>query len=89
MSDETASTTHEVPIYDDKAHIRGTLDISSAEWITSTEDEDQKGVEIAFVEEYILMRNGAEPEGPVLVFTQAEWDAFVEGAKDGEFDEPW
>jgi hypothetical protein len=25
----------------------------------------------------------------VLVFTESEWDAFVEGAKAGEFDEPW
>jgi len=24
--------------------------------------------------------------GPVLVFTAAEWSAFIEGAKDGEFD---
>ncbi|AUS78078.1 DUF397 domain-containing protein [Actinoalloteichus sp. AHMU CJ021] len=88
MSHEIQREGNEVPIYDDKAHVRGKLDISNAEWITSTEDDDQKGVEIAFVEEYILMRNGADPEGPVLVFTQAEWDAFVEGAKDGEFDEP-
>jgi hypothetical protein len=35
------------------------------------------------------MRNSAHPEGPVLVFTPAEWDAFILGAKDGEFDEPW
>jgi hypothetical protein len=24
--------------------------------------------------------------GPVLVFTAAEWDAFIAGAKDGQFD---
>lgn len=24
--------------------------------------------------------------GPILVFTRAEWTAFVAGAKDGEFD---
>lgn len=24
--------------------------------------------------------------GPVLIFTPAEWDAFVGGTKDGEFD---
>jgi hypothetical protein len=34
------------------------------------------------------MRNSKQLE-PVLVFTMAEWDAFVAGAKDGEFDEPW
>lgn len=73
---------------DDKAHIRHELDFSTAEWITSTEDDDEPGVEIAFVDGYIGMRNGADPDGPVLVFTPEEWDAFVAGAKDGEFDEP-
>jgi Domain of unknown function (DUF397) len=29
--------------------------------------------------------NGA---GPVLVFTSAEWSAFIAGAKSGEFDNP-
>jgi hypothetical protein len=24
--------------------------------------------------------------GPVLIFTKAEWDAFMAGAKDGQFD---
>lgn len=43
-------------------------------------------VEVAFVGETILMRNGGDTESPVLVFTQAEWDAFVAGALDGEFD---
>ena len=32
------------------------------------------------------MRDSKHPDGPVLLFTAEEWDAFVEGAKDGEFD---
>ncbi len=32
------------------------------------------------------MRNGGDKDGVILVFTQAEWDAFVAGALDGEFD---
>jgi hypothetical protein len=32
------------------------------------------------------VRDSKNPSGPALVFTQAEWDAFVGGAKDGEFD---
>ncbi|HEY8372918.1 MAG TPA: DUF397 domain-containing protein [Pseudonocardiaceae bacterium] len=63
------------------------LDLSRAEWITST-DDGTPGVEVAFLDEWVLMRNGAEPDGPVLVFDHAEWEAFVLGAKDGEFDEP-
>ena len=96
VNDEASTTTQtggdttrtaDAPV-DDKAHIRHELDFTDAEWITSTEDDDEPGVEIAFVDGYIGMRNGAEPEGPVLVFTPEDWDAFVAGAKDGEFDEP-
>ena len=34
------------------------------------------------------MRDGKHPEKGTLFFTPAEWDAFVLGAKDGEFDIP-
>ena len=33
-----------------------------------------------------LMRDSKDPDGPVLAFTAAEWEAFVAGVKDGEFD---
>ena len=32
------------------------------------------------------VRNSKDPNGPVLRFTAQEWDAFVGGTKDGEFD---
>ena len=34
------------------------------------------------------MRNSRDPDGPALVFTGAEWDAFLGGARDGEFGVP-
>lgn len=34
----------------------------------------------------ITLRDAARPDGPVLVFTPAEWEAFVAGVRDGEFD---
>jgi hypothetical protein len=44
-------------------------------------------VEVAFLDGgYVALRDSRDPTGPVLVFTPAEWDAFVAGAKDGEFD---
>ncbi|KAA2253523.1 DUF397 domain-containing protein [Solihabitans fulvus] len=88
-------TTESAPIYDDKAEVRGKLDLTDAEWQRSDEgDQEGEHVEVAFVPHtdgvtYVAMRNSAHPEGPVLVFTPSEWDAFIEGAKDGEFDEPW
>lgn len=32
------------------------------------------------------VRDSKDPEGPSLHFTAAEWEAFIEGAKKGEFD---
>jgi hypothetical protein len=33
-----------------------------------------------------VMYDAAHPDGDKLYFTEAEWDAFVLGVKDGEFD---
>ncbi|TFE28261.1 DUF397 domain-containing protein [Frankia sp. B2] len=35
----------------------------------------------------ITLRGTAGPGGPVLYFTEAEWDAFVAGVTAGEFDD--
>ena len=34
----------------------------------------------------VALRNSRFPGGPVLLYTQAEIAAFLQGAKDGEFD---
>ena len=36
----------------------------------------------------VAVRNSQHPAGPALVFTSAEWGAFVGGARDGEFGLP-
>ena len=36
----------------------------------------------------VAVRNSRFPDGPALVFTRAEWDAFLLGARDGEFGLP-
>ena len=35
----------------------------------------------------VAVRNSRDPEGPALVFTDAELDAFLGGVKDGDFDD--
>jgi len=63
------------------------IDLSRAQWINSTGRGPQGNrVEVAFVDEAIAVRDSKNPDGPALIFTSAEWDAFVGGAKDGEFD---
>lgn len=40
-----------------------------------------------FGDRAVVMRDAKHPEGPILYFTEAEWDAFIGGVKDGEFDD--
>jgi hypothetical protein len=64
------------------------VDLSGAVWRKSTKSGPwtDNCVEVAFVGEAIVVRDSKQPDGPVLYFTAAEWDAFVNGAKVGEFD---
>jgi hypothetical protein len=44
-------------------------------------------VEVAFLDGgRVAVRDSKEPTGPALLFTAAEWSAFVDGARSGEFD---
>jgi hypothetical protein len=42
-------------------------------------------VEAAPLADGVAVRNSRFPDGPALVFTNAEWDAFLSGVKDGDF----
>jgi hypothetical protein len=44
-------------------------------------------VEIASVRGGAAVRDSKDPEGPVLLYTAAEWAAFLDGARNGEFDD--
>jgi len=35
----------------------------------------------------IAVRNSRHPGGPALIYTRAEIDAFISGARDGDFDD--
>ncbi|MFG2649686.1 DUF397 domain-containing protein [Streptomyces sp. NPDC048436] len=63
------------------------LDISGVEWHSAPGTEaDEERVEIAYLPDgAVAMRSSLEPE-TVLRYTEAEWRAFVLGARDGEFD---
>jgi hypothetical protein len=64
------------------------VNLEGAEWRKSNRrgPDSDNCVEVAFVDGAIAVRDSKNPTGSVLLFTQSEWDAFVEGAKDGEFD---
>jgi uncharacterized protein DUF397 len=64
------------------------VDLEHAQWRKSTRSGSftDNCVEVAFIGDAIAVRDAKNPAGPVLLFTTAEWDAFVDGAKGGEFD---
>lgn len=57
-------------------------------WFKSTFSAPQGGncVEVAVLPEGIAVRDSKDPTGPALVFTPAEWEAFLAGAAAGQFD---
>lgn len=69
-------------------------DLSGPAWRKSTRSKGQAAcVEVSVAEgskegseHVITMRDSKNPDGPTLVFTPAEWEAFTAGVRDGEFD---
>jgi hypothetical protein len=57
-------------------------------WRRSSRSQFNSCVEVRFLGDRVPLRNSRDPDGPVLVFTASEWDAFVAGVKLGEFDRP-
>lgn len=64
------------------------LDISDVTWLCPPGSENMEDrVEIAYLPGgAVALRNPADPNGTVLRYTPAEWEAFVLGVRDGEFD---
>jgi hypothetical protein len=64
------------------------IDLNGAAWRKSRRSGQYSDncVEVAFASGAVAMRDSKDRSGPVLVFTPAEWQAFVAGTKDGEFD---
>jgi hypothetical protein len=65
------------------------LHLGSVVWKKSSRSNGNGGnncVEVAFLDDGVAVRDSKHPSGPALMFTAAEWDAFVGAAKDGEFD---
>ncbi|GII88585.1 hypothetical protein Ssi03_65750 [Sphaerisporangium siamense] len=64
------------------------MDISDATWLSAPGSTSEDRIEIAYLPGgAVAMRNPSDPAGTVLRYTAAEWNAFVLGVRDGEFDD--
>jgi hypothetical protein len=64
-----------------------TPDFSRAAWRKSRRSGINGCVEVAYADSMYGVRDTKDRNGPVLVFRPDEWEAFVGGIRDGEFDD--
>jgi hypothetical protein len=64
------------------------VDLSAAVWKKSTHSMSNGCLEVAVVGGKVALRDSKNKDGAVLVFTPREWDAFLDGVADGEFQLP-
>jgi hypothetical protein len=65
------------------------MDLAQARWHKSSYSNGNGGacVEVAGnLRDVVAVRDSKNHEGPVLVFTSDEWEAFTAGVRGGEFD---
>jgi len=61
---------------------------TTAPWRKSTySGSNGNCLEVAPTEDGVAIRNSNRPEAGIIPFTHAELDAFLKGAKDGQFDD--
>jgi hypothetical protein len=65
-------------------------DLSDAKWFKSSRSGgSNECVEVAHLDGSLVgVRDSKNPDGPALIFTPGEWDAFTGGVADGDFDRP-
>lgn len=64
------------------------MDLSRAAWEKSKLSGVNGCVEVAFVDGQVAIRDSKDRSGPVLVFNPNEWQNFLSGARDGQFNLP-
>ena len=63
------------------------VDLTTAIFRKSQRSGDNGCVEVATnLADVVAVRDSKDPTGPALLFTRAEWTAFVGGVRAGEFD---
>lgn len=61
------------------------IDLDALTWVSSSDTPG--AIQVAFTDEWVLMRVAGDPTRRVLVYDHHEWACFLDGAKRGEFDD--
>ena len=71
------------------AHSRASANTPAAASANTPSSADTSAAALAFADgqEWVLMRVAGDPEQRVLVFDRHEWECFLDGARNGEFDD--
>lgn len=62
-------------------------DSEQSPWRIAKMSGDSNCVQVRSDDGMIVVGNSRFPEGPFLSYTKDEWAAFLDGAKQGEFDD--
>jgi hypothetical protein len=61
------------------------FDLSRVMWRTSSlSGSNGQCVQVAFLDEYVAVRDSKHIQGPVLTFRSGQWSAFISELKSGE-----
>lgn len=56
----------------------GSPDLTGARWFTSSYSANNGDcVECAYLPDHVAVRDSKDRSGPVLIFTRAQWSAFI------------
>lgn len=68
--------------------LKGEFDTETARWERTTDaDGNPASLEIGYAANgMVALRKADDPDGDLLIYTPAEWEAFKEGVSLGEFD---
>jgi hypothetical protein len=62
------------------------MDLSTSVWRKSTFSQSNGCLEVAIQADGVALRDTKDRNGPILVFSRREWEAFIGGVRAGEFD---
>lgn len=67
------------------ADVISSRDLARAPWVQNSRGGQREGVQVAYVNGQVAVRDGKDPQGPVLTFRPSDWQAFLNSVRGGLF----